>query len=190
MNWSSERWPVRSLECPPTSPLELSTSVHSNRAEPWNLGKDESNLDARGNRSPSSPRLSFMATWMKAAVHVTLAALLVSCISGVPAEKVFRVTGSAHAGPVCPVQQDPPDPACADKPVAGAALVIVDVEGREVAAISTDADGRFETMLPAGDYTIVPQPVEGLLGTAQPQAFTTGPGLAPVLDVGYDTGIR
>ena len=102
----------------------------------------------------------------------------------------YAVTGYAHAGPVCPVQQDPPDAACADRPVAGAVLLVVDDAGDVIGDIRTDADGRFESRLPAGNYTLVPQPVEGLLGTAQPQTFTTGRGLAPGVDLAYDTGIR
>jgi hypothetical protein len=102
----------------------------------------------------------------------------------------FAVTGYAHAGPVCPVQQEPPDPACADRPVAGAVLLVLDDAGDTIGEIRTDANGRFESRLPAGNYTLVPQPVEGLLGTAPSQTFSTGPGLAPALDVPYNTGIR
>jgi hypothetical protein len=119
-----------------------------------------------------------------------MAALLAGCGEATPADAGFRVTGHVHAGPVCPVQQNPPDPACADNPVSGATLVIVDDAGDRVAEIRTDASGDFEATLPAGDYTLVPQPVDGLLGTAPSQTFTTGRGLAPVLDVAYDTGIR
>jgi len=131
-----------------------------------------------------------MRTSIAAVALVMLAALVASCGRETPTDAAFRVTGHAHAGPVCPVQQDPPDPACADKPVAGATLVIVDETGEEVAAIQTDTAGNFGATLPAGNYTLVPQPVDGLLGTAPPQTFTTGRGLAPALDVAYDTGIR
>lgn len=131
----------------------------------------------------STPKIAAVAM-------LTLAALLAGCGKATPADAGFRVTGHAHAGPVCPVQQNPPDPACADKPVSGATLVIVDDTGDQVAEVRTDATGDFEAMLPAGNYTLVPQPVDGLLGTAPSQTFTTGQGPAPELDVGYDTGIR
>ena len=99
------------------------------------------------------------------------------------------VSGFAHAGPVCPVVTDPPDPACADRPVADALLVVADAAGDPVTEVRTDEDGRFEVALPAGGYTLVPQPVEGLMGTAGPQDFTVGEA-AVDLDVAYDTGIR
>lgn len=131
-----------------------------------------------------------MSVRSAAAALVLAMVVAAGCGGSTRAAPEYGVTGDAHAGPVCPVQQDPPDPACADRPVADALLLVVDASGASVAEVRTDADGHFETMLPAGNYTLVPQPVEGLLGTAQPQTFSTGRGLAPELDVAYDTGIR
>ncbi len=115
---------------------------------------------------------------------------LCGCGGETPTDAGYRVSGYAHAGPVCPVQQNPPNPACADRPVAGATLLILDEAGNQVTSTQTDDAGEFEVSLPAGTFTLAPQPVEGLLGTAPSQTFTTGPGLASVLDVAYDTGIR
>ena len=53
------------------------------------------------------------------------------------------IGGMATAGPVCPVERIPPDPACAPRPVAGAVVVVRDGTGREVARATTAADGRF-----------------------------------------------
>jgi hypothetical protein len=110
-----------------------------------------------------------------------------------PADDVATtmVSGRVLAGPTCPVARDPPDPACADRPVAGAEIVAVDARGQEVARASTDAEGGFTLSLPAGEYQLVPQPVEGLLGTASPTAIVVvdGAPLDPVTIV-YDTGIR
>lgn len=99
------------------------------------------------------------------------------------------IDGRVHAGPTCPVQKVPPDPACADRPVAGAVLVVKTAAGVEVARATSAADGSFRLTLPAGDYVLVPQPVQGYLGTASPIPFRAqGDGAA--LDVSYDTGIR
>ena len=51
-------------------------------------------------------------------------------------------------------------------------------------------DGRFDAALPAGSYTLVPQPVDGLMGTGESQDFTIEAGAATTIDVAYDTGIR
>ncbi len=100
-----------------------------------------------------------------------------------------RVVGVVLAGPTCPVAQSPPDPACDDQPVAGAVLVITDVDGKEVGRVESNREGRFITRLPAGVYVLQPQPVDGLLGTAPPQEFVVES--EPIeLVIGYDTGIR
>lgn len=101
------------------------------------------------------------------------------------------ISGIATAGPVCPVVTNPPDPACADRPVAGAVLVVTDLNGSEIARTVTDADGRFSIELAPGAYRLVPQPVEGLMGTAAAidlRVETEGPLIE--VQVSYDTGIR
>jgi len=101
------------------------------------------------------------------------------------------VHGVATAGPTCPVVTEPPDPACADRPVAGAVLVVTNLTGKEITRVVTDADGRFSVDLAPGAYRLVPQPVAGLMGTAAPVDLTVEVG-APGddLQISYDTGIR
>ena len=101
------------------------------------------------------------------------------------------ITGRATAGPVCPVERNPPDPACAARPVAGAVLVFQNVTGAEVARAITDQNGRFSVALAPGAYRLVPQAVAGLMGGGRPLEFqvTAGETLEP-LAVSYDTGIR
>ena len=98
--------------------------------------------------------------------------------------------GTATAGPVCPVEKVPPDPACAPRPIAGAVLVVRDATGREVGRATTAADGTFSIALEAGDYVLEPQPVQGLMGTAPPRPVTVVAAAATTTDVVYDTGIR
>jgi len=102
----------------------------------------------------------------------------------------FPVSGYAHAGPVCPVEQSPPDPACADRPVSDALIVVQDRLGRRVAEVRTTAGGTFSVVLPPGEYTLIPQPVEGLLGTAAAQDVVVETGPVEGIDFSYDTGIR
>lgn len=101
----------------------------------------------------------------------------------------FTVSGVALSGPHCPVVQNPPDPQCADRPVADAEIVITNATGDRVDSVRTDADGRFTIAVPAGDYTFTPQPVDGLMGTPSPQSATAGAS-AITLSFDYDTGIR
>jgi hypothetical protein len=111
--------------------------------------------------------------------------------SGAASPSAGNVSGQATAGPVCPVER-PGDPACAPRPVGGAVIVVTRPDGSVVARVTTAVDGRFSINLPPGDYVLVPQPVEGMMGTAPPVPFTVGqagPSPSP-LQVQYDTGIR
>jgi hypothetical protein len=111
----------------------------------------------------------------------------------VPAAGGPWLVGRATAGPTCPVAQEPPDPACADRPVAGAVVVIRDPAGAQVAEATTAADGTYLAAVPqGGTYVIEAQPVDGVMGTPGPIEVTVpdGGGTWAVADLGYDTGIR
>jgi hypothetical protein len=98
------------------------------------------------------------------------------------------IRGLATAGPVCPVAK-PNDPACADRPVAGATIHIFDERGLEVAQLETDAGGAFLVSLEPGVYRVVADPVEGLMRTPEPLEVTVGAAMS-VVTLTFDTGIR
>ncbi len=104
----------------------------------------------------------------------------------------YQIEGKALAGPTCPVEPASPLPGqCADRPVAGAVLVITDATGHEVARVATASDGSWTASVPAGTLTITPQAVPGLLGTARPVSVTVGADTHPSgIQIAYDTGIR
>jgi hypothetical protein len=101
---------------------------------------------------------------------------------------IIGIRGIATAGPVCPVVT-PNDPNCADRPVVGALVHLIDATGTEVATLETDATGAFVVTLPPGRYRLVPDPVEGLMGTAAPVVVMVGTTLA-IVQLTYDTGVR
>ena len=106
-----------------------------------------------------------------------------------PPESGVVVSGVALAGPVCPVERNPPDPECAPRPVVGATLLAIEDSGEE-AASTTDANGEFSFVLPPGHYEIVAQPADGLMGIPPPIEVDVA---AAAIDLGvlmYDTGIR
>jgi hypothetical protein len=98
------------------------------------------------------------------------------------------IQGRALGGPTCPVVTAN-DPNCADRPIAGATILVLNAAGSEIARVTTDADGRYLVTLPAGPYTVEPQPVAGYMRSAEPTQVTVGNGFATV-DLAYDTGIR
>ena len=101
-----------------------------------------------------------------------------------------RIGGRATAGPVCPVEKVPPDPACDPRPVAGAVVLIRDASGAEVARVTTDPDGRYVAEVDPGGYIVEAQDVTGLMGKPGPQAATVNAGTTVTVDLAYDTGIR
>ncbi len=64
------------------------------------------------------------------------------------------VTGEVFLGPTCPVVKEPADPNCADKPYQTTVQVIRtgSPKSSPFAVIETDKDGKFEIMLPPGEY--------------------------------------
>jgi hypothetical protein len=102
------------------------------------------------------------------------------------------LVGVATAGPVCPVERIPPDPACAPRPVIGTTIVVLDRGGREIARATTGADGTYRVAVPAGSVRVEAAPVTGLMGTPAPldAVVPAGPGAWLRVDMAYDTGIR
>ena len=131
------------------------------------------------------PTFRILVAWL-------LAGVAIAGCSGpaatVPADTGIR--GTATAGPVCPVERNPPDPACAPRPVAGATIVIRDGSGAQVAVAISAADGGYFVAVPPGEYVVDPQPVQGLLGTAPRQPATVVAGAVSDVPLDYDTGIR
>jgi hypothetical protein len=97
---------------------------------------------------------------------------------------------SALAGPTCPVETIPPDPACAPRPVAGAKVVIFDAQGGEAATVVLDAKGSAVVSLAAGKYVVRAQPAAGLMGTPEAMDATVVDGQLTPVALSYDTGIR
>jgi hypothetical protein len=107
-----------------------------------------------------------------------------------PTGEHVTLTVSLVAGPVCPVEQNPPDPACAPRPVTNVEVLVFNAAGQQVGEWVTDDRGTVAMQLPSGAYYVVPAPVEGLMGTAAAQAFAAVGGDQVDLVLGYDTGIR
>ena len=122
---------------------------------------------------------------------VLMAACLAGCTAPPTGSDTIELRGRVTAGPTCPVERDPPDPTCEDRPVSGAEMVVLDVDGREVTRARSGEDGGFRVDLPPGEYQLVPQPVDGLMGTAPPLEVLLETGIdTPPVEIGYDTGIR
>jgi hypothetical protein len=98
------------------------------------------------------------------------------------------VTGRVVGGPVCPVEQ-PNDPACDPRPVPGAVLLLRSADGSEL-VVTTDESGLFSVELPAGEYVIEAQQLDGYVAPPQPIAVVVEEGGSTEVELEYDTGIR
>ncbi len=106
--------------------------------------------------------------------------------SGQDGANGLRIT--VGAGPTCPVEQA--NNPCPPNPVAGAVIVIRDSNGNQKGEVRSGADGMAVIDLPAGEYVLEPQPVQGMMGMAKPMSVTVGDGGPTEVTILYDTGIR
>lgn len=115
---------------------------------------------------------------------------LAGCVT--PGGPTYAVGGHALAGPTCPAEPASPLPGqCAERPVAGAVIIVNDGTGHEVARATSGSDGSWAVQLPAGTFTIVPQAAVGVMRAAPSQTLTVSATQHPTdLVLEYDTGIR
>jgi hypothetical protein len=99
---------------------------------------------------------------------------------------VSGVKGQALVGPMCPVMQA--QSPCPDQPYQ-TSLLILKLDGGEVARVDTDAEGKFMLNLPPGDYILHPRS-----GSTPPTAadvpFTVLTDQMTNIIITFDSGIR
>lgn len=151
------------------------------RRRPFGMAKPSSGTDLMGTLP------------LALALALALSLVVAACVvPSAPSGPTGTLVGRAEAGPVCPVETVPPDPACAPRPVPGATVVVLDAAGREVARATTDEAGGFALELPAGGYLVTGEPAEGLMGGPPPavEATVVADGTTELVILAYDTGIR
>jgi hypothetical protein len=97
---------------------------------------------------------------------------------------------TAIAGPTCPVEKMPPDPACAPKPVANVTVEIVDDQGHPHGVVVLDGSGQQQIALEPGTYTVNAQGVTGFMNGPEAQRVVVEDGEVTEVTLTYDTGIR
>ena len=124
-------------------------------------------------------------------VAVLLVLLLAACTPQ-PSAGMGSIQVDAFAGPVCPVETEPPDPDCAPRPVEGALILVQPGDGRDivVAQGETDTEGRVVLNLPPGSYVVFGGAVDGLMGAPEPVTVAVEAGARTLVALEYDTGIR
>ena len=123
---------------------------------------------------------------------LALLAVIGGCMAPAPTLAPSGViTGSAMAGPTCPVHSVPPDPTCEPVPVVGAVIVATNAEGVEVTRTQTRDDGTFSLTVPHGRFEIRAEPRDDYFAVSEPvEIDVDATDIARVVDFTYDTGIR
>ncbi len=147
-----------------------------------------------GRPAPSSPAVGPTPTRQPAATPrpVPTATSPAPPSTSVPASGGPGIVGTATAGPVCPVETNPPLPGCAPRPVAGATITVRNAGGQVVATATTGPDGSYRVAVPAGSVQVVAAPVAGLMHAPASLDVVVPAGSSSWVrvDLSYDTGIR
>ncbi len=96
----------------------------------------------------------------------------------------------AVAGPTCPVETVPPDPACAPKPVPNVTVIVMDAAGAVQKKVVLDAAGQGFLDLQPGGYVVNAEGVAGFMNGPEAQRVTVEDGRITEVTLAFDTGIR
>jgi hypothetical protein len=122
-------------------------------------------------------------------VILVLGALFVALNSVRSENAESGIEGRVVLEPICPVEQDPPDPNCAPAPYETTVTITEAGSTKVIAAAKTDAQGYFVVDLPPGSYVLAPKG-----GTVLPSceivSTTVRTDAYAHIDISCDTGIR
>lgn len=114
--------------------------------------------------------------------------LLAACAPRIDPSLTSGVRGLVLLGPTCPVMQI--DNPCPDEPYQ-AKLTVLTLDGQVVTRAASDAEGKFEIKLPAGDYILHAENPEGQgLPYADDTEFTVIADEFTEVEIHFDSGIR
>jgi hypothetical protein len=99
------------------------------------------------------------------------------------------VKGRVTAGPTCPAERYPPDPACAPRPVETTIKVRSLPERELVKTIHSGEKGYFRARLAPGRYRLIPRSGDPF-PRCNPKDVTVAKSSFTRVNLGCDTGIR
>ena len=103
-----------------------------------------------------------------------------------------NVIGKVLLGPICPVERNPPDPACAPRPYKSTIQIWNTLTGSAYQSVATDASGTFNLSLAPGSYSLAV--AKNANGSPYPRCtqvnITVTARSSQNVTVNCDTGIR
>lgn len=112
-------------------------------------------------------------------------------VASLPPAAAGGIKGAVLLGPTCPVVRNPPDPLCADKPYKTTVQIIKtgSAKSSPYATTESNSEGRYEIMLPPGEYAL--QPIGGNpLPRCETKNVIVESNKIKVISLSCDTGIR
>lgn len=101
------------------------------------------------------------------------------------------VSGTVMLGPTCPVERDPPDPGCADRPYATQVSIYRAGDmARVVASVRSNAQGAYSLSLSPGQYVVRAGDSASMLPRCGEVAVTVPPTGYVTTNISCDSGIR
>jgi hypothetical protein len=100
------------------------------------------------------------------------------------------IRGTVLLGPTCPVERDPPDPNCADKPFK-TSLALLKLDGSTVKTFSSNDKGEFSVEVQPGEYMIRSAIAANVLPYCSSNGnIKVGRGAYTTAHISCDSGIR
>jgi hypothetical protein len=140
---------------------------------------------------PGGKRMSHRRTIRAAGlatVGMIVFGLLASCNRPGPGHDRGTLQGHVTSGPTCPVESIPPDPRCADRPVADAPVEAVSSAG--TFHTRTDREGSYTLAVPAGVTFTVTVGAGRTPPSCPPLTVTVPANETVTRDISCDSGIR
>lgn len=128
-----------------------------------------------------------------ALIVAVIATSFISCDKNSVYETGF-LKGKISIGPLCPVEKDPPDPACIPTAETYKAypVSIWSADGKSrIASLNPSIDGAYGIELNQGSYLVKLENVQTAIGGSNlPTVVIIFPNHDTELNIGIDTGIR
>lgn len=107
------------------------------------------------------------------------------------AEYHSGISGTVMLGPTCPVERNPPDPECADRPYETEVVVYrAGDTTRVIASARSNAEGIYSFSLPPGQYVVGAGDGRSMLPRCTNESVTVPPAAYATANISCDTGIR
>lgn len=84
-----------------------------------------------------------------------LVAVWSGCVTDAPGEELTSgIKGRVWVGPTCPVERNPPEPGCEDRPLSTRLAVMTPDLKRRVTEFTSAENGTFRVAVPPGAYVL------------------------------------